>query len=531
MYNLTFKHKYNYVIFFLLASVITCVSFFYYERFKEIHLPVFDAVMNEKNQFLSYLRFKNDYTLMNRINQLIYEFLGNPLSAGFGCLIAFFAPKWFANDTDIFIRSLFSIFIFITVLYKYLVLYKLKMIDFILIVLLIFSVQFIHNPENGINTYIPEISAGLFLMSGFISLMIFSKIKNIKWLFVGVFLMLISIIFRFNFFVYVAFFFLPFTRLIISCLLSKTKKTRLKIAIFFLFIFLLVFFYINQHFSFFLGYYAKPVAYQSYTITECFLFFFQFCKYNIGLYGFFAYLSIFLIYQNAIKSEHVKLNLIVVYPILFIILFLFLKMKATQPHIYSLIIIMAIVFLFINLKIVTLNIKITRVISVIVLVMSIFSFDNLNEKIQIITPKEKADLEIAKFLQTQISDKPIQFVCFHREQLEIPLQVYFFRKTKIMMDQKLKFFFHDWNFYDIDSNLSINRLTKYYSDNIKKTIDFVVINKKLNSDFNNFRTASLINRSIYSLLLQKNKFQQIKVINKNSFNELIIFKVIRNEKR
>ena len=100
-----------------------------------------------------------------------------------------------------------------------------------------------------------------------------------------------------------------------------------------------------------------------------------------------------------------------------------------------------------------------------------------------------------------------------------------------MMEQKLKFYFHDWNFSDIDTNLSINNLTKYYSENIINTIDFVVINKNLNSDFKNFRTASLINRNINNLLQQKNKFQKIKVINKNSFNELIIFKVIRNEKR
>jgi hypothetical protein len=530
MNKISLKDNFFYFAIFIVAITISCVSFYFYFKFKLNHLPVFDAVMNEKNQLLSYLRFKNDFSLINRLYQVIYEFQDNPLSAGFGGILAFVAPSFLANDADIFLRTFFSVLFFLLLLYKYLECYAINRFDFILIILLLFTIQFIYNPENGITTYIPEISSGLFLISGYISCILFHRKNEFKWIVIGVLLMTTSILFRFNFFVYFFVFIFPFSFDIIKYLMNGTKRQKIIFISFFVIIFSIVFFYIKQYIGFFLAYYSKPVIYQVVNIEGSFTSFIQFCKQNIGFYGLLAYSLTFLLFQSARKQLDEKLDWKLVFPILFVLIFFFINMKATQPHIFSLILILVVISLFVNKTIVIININLIRFISCIVIVCSFFSFKDLNRKIESSSNDERTDMEVAQFLNEQITNKKsIQFVCFHREQLEIPLQVYFYRKNKVMMNQKIKFFFHDWNFYDIDKKLSSKVIVEYYIQNILKSIDFVVINKNLTPKLKKFKFASIINREIYDFITENDKFKQMKIINKDQIDEIIIYKVIKNE--
>ena len=90
-----------------LSIITTYKSYIAYSVFSENNAPVYDGVMNESSQIKSYMRFKDNFSLVERYNQMIYEFEGNALSAGFSCFIALLNPNWFVNDGDIILRSFF----------------------------------------------------------------------------------------------------------------------------------------------------------------------------------------------------------------------------------------------------------------------------------------------------------------------------------------------------------------------------------------------------------------------------------------
>ena len=82
-----------YLLIVFIAIITTAKSYMAYTIFDESNIPVYDGVMNEKNQITSYIRFKNNFKLLERLNQVVYEFKGNPLSAGFSCMIALINPE------------------------------------------------------------------------------------------------------------------------------------------------------------------------------------------------------------------------------------------------------------------------------------------------------------------------------------------------------------------------------------------------------------------------------------------------------
>ena len=65
-----------------------------YDLFTKDYLPVFDGVMYEKNQILRYLSFKGNFSFLERINQVIYEFIGNPVSGGFNSILILLNPNF-----------------------------------------------------------------------------------------------------------------------------------------------------------------------------------------------------------------------------------------------------------------------------------------------------------------------------------------------------------------------------------------------------------------------------------------------------
>ena len=161
----------------LLSTFVTYKAYVAYDTFNLHNLPVYDGVMNENRQIHSYMRFKNNFSLIERYNQAIYEFTGNHLSGGFSCLLAVFNPNWFINDGDIILRSVISVLVFSIVLFSFL---KLRISDFkaISIITLIFQLPLFYHYRYGLTTYIPEIPSSLFLLSGYLLILMYFKTEK-----------------------------------------------------------------------------------------------------------------------------------------------------------------------------------------------------------------------------------------------------------------------------------------------------------------------------------------------------------------
>ena len=113
--------KKTHIFYLILFSLFTTYkTYLAYEIFDKNNVPVYDGVMNEDKQIRSYMRYKDNFSVMERVNQVYYEFVENPLSAGFSNTIALINLELFINDQDIIIRSFLAVFIFSLVLFRFL---------------------------------------------------------------------------------------------------------------------------------------------------------------------------------------------------------------------------------------------------------------------------------------------------------------------------------------------------------------------------------------------------------------------------
>ncbi len=525
------KKKSHKIILLISTICIICVivvlkSVYIYDLFHLVNMPVFDGVMNEKNQFHSFVRFKGNFSLMERLNQVVYEFQGNPLSGGFGCFIALFAPKMFANDWDIYIRGFISSFVFSVFLSYYLKSIGVSLIRSIIFVGLILNLSIFYDFRIGLVSYIPEVSSTLFLLSGYLSLLIFTKNKSKRFLFFGLFFMFISIISRFNFFVYVLIFLIPFIFPIVRYLKCNNLINRLFVTFLFLFFSIFLFVYVKSNLKFFLDYYMKPVSYQEGSISFSFKYFIDFIYNRVGVFSLltFIYGLIIITYKTNI-SRMEKLRLC--YPFIFSISFFILFMKATQPHIFVIIIICFIPVLFIfnlNYYFERINFKYLKIVALI-----LFIFININFVIDCRTSLNKneelqASKEIANYIYSyNRRNKNLEYLCLFDEQQEIPIEVYLFKKTKKCRLSNVKFYLRNWNFYDIDKKLNEKSIFNYYKKYIDSDLDLIIIDKNLNKRISNFDLASKVNRKILIYLMFNSKFKIVKKINNNFYGELLFF--------
>ena len=518
-----------FILFFLISFLTVYKSVYNYIQFHSANMPLFDGVMNEKKQILSYLRFHNNFSLIERINQVIYEFQGNPLSAGFGCLIAFFNPSWFINDWDIYIRAFISVFVFCVLLYLFLKLRNFKLIDIILILLLFFSLPFFYNYQIGLVTYTPEISSGLLLLSGYLSILIFLSNSKNSFFYLGFLLMLCSVIFRFNFFVYVIILVCPFLIQLYKKIKEKNKLEKIKLYSFFLLCLSFLILYVVSNLDFFIGYYLKPAEYSKFEILSSFQFFYVFLKTEFGLIGLMSLLLILCITNYQTNEAKIKLFQLT-YPFLFSFFFFFIKMKATQPHIFVLVVVLALPLFVININFIKQFVyKISknyyRLLAILLIFILNFNFYAISKESAITIPRYKASRQVSEYLiQLQMSKKTINYFCAYDEMLEVPISVYIYKKNHTFVEPNLFFYYHDWNFYDIDKGLDFNRITKFYLENIEKKIDLIVINKNLHSTIKLFKNAAIINRAILNYLSKSNKFYVDKIEKNGFFGDLIYFR-------
>ena len=260
----------NSIFYFLIISLIIIISIsqsnFIYYFFHENYLPVFDGVMNEKNQILRYLSFKGNFSLIERYNQLIYEFKGNPVSGGFNSLLILLDPNFLINDYDIILRSFFSL---LFLYYSLISFFNLKLSKkTILFLILISQVPVFFHYRIGLSSYVPDLTSSIFLFSSYFFIFNYLTRNKIFFLSLGLLSLLLAIFSRFNFFVYASLIYIPMVPLLV-CSFKKLDLKSKKVLFNFIFIFLLLVFvvyYIFYHFNDFMSYYSKPASYAKVTL-------------------------------------------------------------------------------------------------------------------------------------------------------------------------------------------------------------------------------------------------------------------------
>ncbi len=471
MFN--FRNNYfNICIIIILIEFILFQSNIIYSLFEINYLPVFDGVMYEKNQISRFLSFKGNYSFTERYNQFIYEITGNPVSGGFNSLMLLINPKLLINNIDIHIRSFIALFF---------LLYSLKIflnfknnINYILYFILIFQLPIFYHFRFGLSSYVPDLTSALFLLASYFFTLSFIKTEKLKYFTITVFLILIAILSRFNFFIYTTLIFIP----LIPELLKTLKKVfnnkilfKIHLSIWVLTT-LIISIYIIYHFDFFISYYTKPAKYATVNFWSSIYSVSKYFYEELGL----TYISIIicaLFLRNRNRQTENDNNLHWIFlalPFLLLFIFLIFILNATnQPHVFTILVVFSIPLTNIRLPIInrsSSNIIIATLITISI-ISSITKYHDLYKSIESKSIESKSidcnSIVLAKKIDfhTNKSIKKSYFIIFDTSQ-EIPLDVFFFKKYKYFNQNILKYYFTDWDYYNIDKSLNHNKITSYY---------------------------------------------------------------------
>ena len=499
-----FKENKNKLFLFLIILIMVFTKMFIVDDFlNHYSLPVYDGVMNEKIQILRYLSFKGDFSFKQRLFQAYYEFVGNPVNAIFNVLVILISPKMLVNDFDVYLRAFFTITILFFTLDKFL---NLKSSVKYTCIFTLFCFPLFNNFRFGLMTYIPDLTSGVLLMSGYINMLIFIKNQRFNNFVLALIFAFLSIGFRFNFFVYVFLIYSPFVFPLIKIILKKELKHTLK-YLFIISVFLfLTFIYIYLHLDFFFSYYNRPAVYSETNLIISIVDIYNYFKRELGWTFLLILLTIFLInnlsQENSDNSKvNFSYNIKLAYPFLIVFSFLVFYLNAyNQPHVFSFLFFTLLPLAFIKLSIFNRfkNILSENKLKVIGLLVLFFSTLGFTYQLKYDYKKEltRDGLILAEKIDKELKfyRRKKYFILFDTA-LEIPLDVYFFRKTKIWNDNQLKFYFTDWHLYEFSNKLDLEELKKHYIskiNDIKPDLIFmnvkelnIVKSRQLSIDLNN----------------------------------------------
>ena len=508
----------NSIFYFLIISLIIIISIsqsnFIYYFFHENYLPVFDGVMNEKNQILRYLSFKGNFSLIERYNQLIYEFKGNPVSGGFNSLLILLDPNFLINDYDIILRSFFSL---LFLYYSLISFFNLKLSKkTILFLILISQVPVFFHYRIGLSSYVPDLTSSIFLFSSYFFIFNYLTRNKIFFLSLGLLSLLLAIFSRFNFFVYASLIYIPMVPLLV-CSFKKLDLKSKKVLFNFIFIFLLLVFvvyYIFYHFNDFMSYYSKPASYAKVTLRgSLYSVYSYFCE-ELG-FQFIFLIACLLLITNIINNDNKfkfpkYYNLLLLSPIVFILFFLLFVVNATNtPHVYTLLVIF-----FIPIGFLKINVNSNRII-IFLLIFIFFLLSGINFYSKYKEIKNHQIKCNSILLANQIEkysnekEKKSYFILFDTAQ-EIPLDVYFFKKNRFYNDNILRFYFTDWDYYSIDKKLNFKTISAYYIRSIEKHKPKLIFANNFQLKFSNDRKlAKNINLFLCDYFRESNFYSKV----------------------
>jgi hypothetical protein len=500
----------------LIVGLAIYQSNYIYHFFHQKYLPVFDGVMYEKTQILRYLSFNGNFSNLEKLNQIIYEFIGNPVSGGYNSFLIFLNPNFLINDYDVVIKSFVSLLL---IYYSIIWFFNLKFSKKTIIIFILLSqVPIFFHFRIGLSSYVPDLTSSMLLLSSYLLVLNYIKKKKILFLSLAVSSVSLAIFSRFNFFVYTGIIYVPLIPLFFSSVKSINLKS-LKICTNLIFILTIVFFtlfYIYYHFNDFISYYSKPANYAVVTIDTSLKSVFNYFYEELGLNVLTILLCLIFItnkiYQESSYNFLKFHNFYLLSPFVFLFVFLVFIMKATnQPHVFSLLVMFLIPVGFLRI-----NIKPNKAIVFIVLfgftILSIHKFYIKYEMIKTNQIDSNTILLAKKIDEYTSNKKKSYFILFDTSQ-EIPLDIYFFKKYKIHNNNKLKFYFTDWDYYEIDQTLNLKSILSFYYSEIKRDKPkLVFINNyelKLGRDR---RLAEQINQSLRKFVEQSNLYYFVEEI-------------------
>ena len=515
----------------------TYKSYLAYDTFNKNNVPVYDGVLYEQRQIRSYMRYKDNFSIMERLNQVIYEFQGNPLSPGFSCVIALIHPIWFINDGDIVLRSFLAILLFSYVLFNYLKT-RTSPINTLIIITLLFQLPLFYHFRYGLTSYIPEIPSALFLLAGFLQFLNFFKSEKILHFAAACLLMVTSIMFRFNFFVYAFFFFIPL--LFESYRIIKSKSTR-KIVYVLVFCFgVLSFltFYIYSHLDSFLAYYASPylsekIPYAEWTLMKAINSFFFYIKEEVGFVGLIALLFILLISnQMKLVEKSIKSKVYLAYPFVFFFSFIILfLLSSNTPHIIAAMVVFMFSFFILPIQALSklynsIKINYLKGIAFVLIIVLNVNYVSSYHAFSQTLPEQLAHRKVVDFISNeQLRTPTYKYMCFYDEMVETQIDVAVYKKTGIWLSSQDHYYLHDMYLANISPDLNSDTCTKHYTDKIDAAMyDLVVINKNLNTPIKEFQTSTLVNSKIEKFMENNKKYFVVKRENTKYHGEILFFK-------
>lgn len=524
------------LLFIVLLSVLTTYkSYVAYTAFSNNNAPVYDGVMYESRQIKTYMRFNNNFSLLERYNQILYEFEGNEVSAGFGCLIALINPNWFINDGDIIVRSFLSVLLFCFVFFHYLK-RRTSIFNACLILVLIFQLPLFYHYRYGLTTYVPEIPSALLLLAGFIQFLNFFKTEKLLHCITALILVVIPIMFRFNFFVYAFCFMIPLLYKSFMIIKRKSKKEIVLMLGFVLLLLLFLTFYIFSHLSFFLNYYGgaigSSIAYAKVDLSSSFEYLFIHLKEELGLLGFVTlFYLLLMLNENRLNENKMTEALYLVYPFLFFFSFIILYLCSTNvPHIIAAMVVFSLTVFFVpfnfiqNLvvKIKPNIIKYGAVLLIVVLnigyVSSLNSFSTTSE--EHLTHRKVIDF-VSK--QKELNSN-FKYIGFYDEMIENQVDVSVFNKTGIWLNSTTNFFMHDLYLASMSSTLNPVECANFYIDKIEtEKFNVIFINKDKNVPMASFKVACKVDKLIYNSLLENDNYQMVETIKSRYHGDVLVF--------
>ena len=480
-----------YVFFIILSFLVVHKALNERKNFDLTYSPTYDGVIYEHQQIQRYLKFEGDFSFKNRVSQAIYEFKGNHISGLYNAVILLLSPKLLINDYDIFIRSIVAVLAFC---FSFYLIFRTRYyaIWVVSLLFLLFQLPIFYNIRIGLGSYTPEFVSAIYLLSGYLFLLYFFQVRQIRYFIIGLTLFLIPISFRLNFFAYCGLLSIPFLILFIRNRLNFTRRQLIVILAILTFYFLFFGYYVLLHFSEFYRYYTT-ICYAIGDIDQSFQFlagnFSEFFSFYFFLFLFLAYFGnkLFSLPNRKYLITDTLDKLIFIYPFSIYFAFVVLIMNSTNtPHIMSILFLFSIlIFPITDFRCIKFTpfksyLQVKRLSLLLLLV--IIGGTIYIQPIQV--PSSYTNTaKPQRFLINYLKQNKIHSMlnCFDA-MVDIPINVAVYNEKKTLPPLNLAFFTND--VYLKYTCKSFDNCLKGYIDNLDN-IDLISINEKENDPYIN----------------------------------------------
>ena len=516
------------IIILLLCSFITVykakVS---YDTFLKSNIHIYDGVTYQYQQIVRYEKFEGNFSWINRYSQAFYEFQGNFVSAAYTSFITFFFPTLLKNDLDVFLRSIFSLSIFVLSVYLYFR-DKIKPYKLILIIITILQFPFFYHHQVGLGSYIPELTASLILISGFILMLHFFTNYRFIYCVLGLIFMILPIALRFNFFAYCFLFSIPILILFIKKWFLFDYNLKKKVILLISICLLVSGAYIIYFFVPFYKYYTETAYSYSYFSLA-----FSSMINNLNDYfswaGFLAILLI--VFTNEKRNRWVINNLLIAYPFIIFFIFIIVYLQSENiPHINSAMAVFFSLLSFVSFPF--LKNKYPKLFSdkylvvsliLIIIILNFNYINNLNCK------KDSSLYKVQRNIITFLCQKTIEnpnklptYFCAFEGMAEIPINVGVYAKTSKLLSVSHFFYNHDIFYLNSVKCKNVNECFENYKSNFS-SIDYIIINEN-NPKIYLFPIAKGLNVRLKNYFKDNPSFEVCKKISSNFYGSILIYK-------